>query len=65
MWVLNLGLKAHTIRHAHFGPYDDYCMLLRTVLGQQVRRARAGDAVALCWFASYEYAIGSFVWYCH
>ena len=64
MSVLTIGLQAHTINHGHFGPYDDYCMVLRAVLGQQVRRARAGSVEALCWFASHDYCIGSFTWYC-
>ncbi len=64
MSVLSVGLKAHTIQRTAFGPYDPYCMFLRAVLGQQVRRARAGDVAALCWFASHDSAIGSFHWYC-
>ncbi len=78
MSVLSMGLQAHTIRHTAFGPYDTYCMFLRAVLGQQVRRARAcrspGCGVLIrgrqdycevhCWFASHDYAIGSFSWYC-
>ncbi len=64
MQVESLGIRAHTIRQVQFGPYDPYCMLLRVVSGSRCVGC-GGDAIALCWFASYEYAIGSFVWYCH